>query len=53
MKQAETLAQTIVRTCVRYAKIQHLPLDQKKHLMALSEEDFNLEFKNIGIKKAS
>lgn len=49
----ETVAEIILRTCDRYAKIQNLPLEQKKYLMALSEEDFNVEFKNLQFKKAS
>ena len=49
----ETVAEIILRTCDRYAKIQHLPLDEKKYLMALSEEDFKSEFKKIEIRKAS
>lgn len=53
MAQRETVAEIILRTCDRYAKIKHLPLDQKKYLMALSEEDFKLELKNIKFKKAS
>jgi len=53
MAQKETVAEILLRTCDRYAKIQHLPLDQKKHLMSLSEEDFRLEFNNIRFRKAS
>lgn len=49
----ETVAELILRTCERYAKIQHLPLDQKKYLMALSEEDFKLEFKTVEIRKVN
>ncbi len=40
MKQAETLAQRIVRTTERFNKIKHLPSDLRKHLMRLSEEEF-------------
>ena len=49
----ETVAEIILRTCERYDKIKHLPLEQKKYLMSLNEEDFKLELKNINIKKAS
>ena len=53
MTQRETFAEIILRTCDRYNKIKHLPLEQKKHLMALSEEDFKLEIKNTKLRKAS
>ena len=49
----ETVAEIILRTCERYDKIEHLPLEQKKYLMALSEEDFEFELKSINVKKAS
>jgi hypothetical protein len=53
MTQRETFAEIILRTCDRYNKIKHLPLEQKKHLMALSEEDFKLEIKNTKLRRAS
>lgn len=53
MIERETFAEIILRTCERYDKIKHLPLEDKRRLMALSEEDFKTEFKNIGIRKAS
>lgn len=49
----ETFAQIILRTCKRFDKIKHLPRDLRKHLMALSEEDFKAEFANISIKRVS
>ena len=53
MAQRETFAEILLRTCDRYAKIKHLSLKEKKYLMALSEEDFKLEFKNIKLRNAS
>jgi hypothetical protein len=52
MTQRETVAEILLRTCDRYIKIKHLPLEQKKHLMSLTEEDFKLEFKNIRLRNA-
>ncbi len=46
----ETVAEIILRTCERFDKIKHLSQQEKKHLMALSEEDFKLEFKFVLVK---
>ena len=47
----ESFAEIIIRTCERFDKIKHLPRDLRKHLMALSEEDFKVEIADRNIKK--
>ena len=46
----ETVAEIILRTCERFDKIKHLPQEKKRHLMALSEEDFKLQFQFVLVK---
>ena len=48
----ETVAEIILRTCERFDKIKHLPQEEKRHLMALTEEDFKLEFQLSKVKSA-
>jgi hypothetical protein len=41
------IAQRLIATAMRYYKIRHLDLNTKKRLMALTDEDFHLEFARI------
>ncbi|MGJ5672455.1 MAG: hypothetical protein ACR9NN_02345 [Nostochopsis sp.] len=43
----ETAAQILVRTAQRWYSIRHLDSDTRKRLMALSEEDFQVEYKKL------
>ncbi|NJN13838.1 MAG: hypothetical protein HC815_40575 [Richelia sp. RM1_1_1] len=47
MKQAESAAEIILRTCERFHKIKHLPSDLRKHLMGLSEEEFQTRLESL------
>lgn len=40
----ETAAQILLRTALRFYKIRHLELETVKHLMAMSEADFEREY---------
>lgn len=40
----ESAAQVILRTSLRFDKIKHLPKRDIKHLMSLSDKQFEIEF---------
>lgn len=43
----QTSAQILLRTAKRFYKIRHLELETVKHLMAMSEADFEREYVKV------
>ncbi|BAZ65546.1 MAG: hypothetical protein KME28_13165 [Pelatocladus maniniholoensis HA4357-MV3] len=43
----ETAAQILVRTAQRWYSIRHLDSDTRKRLMAMTEEEFKVEYEKL------
>ncbi len=50
--QPETAAQALLRTAQRYYKIRHLDSTTRKQLMALTQKEFDDEYKKLAIPAA-